>query len=148
MAAYPNLPFHLLPAGQPYHHNNYVVNEVRCLRALLEAGTRCYEAHHTYFPHDLLNRQHMAMACHRRLERSVDEWELRFQVTPPSETDARAEFYITGPCWCSATWAHGSRPIGVSLHPASHGARQAPSHSSATGPPNPGRIVSNGSLKT
>ncbi len=75
MAAYPNVPFHLLPASQPNHHNDYIVNEVRCLRALLEAGTRSYEAHLTYFPNDLLNRQHMAniMACHRRLEQSVNE---------------------------------------------------------------------------
>ena len=82
-----------LQAGQPYHH---IVNEVRCLQALLEASKRSYEAHHTYFPHNLLNRQHMAyvMACHRWLKRSVDEWKLWFQLTPPSEA------YITGPCWC------------------------------------------------
>ena len=39
MAAYPNIPYHLLPAGEPYDHRDFIANEVRCIRAFLEAGT-------------------------------------------------------------------------------------------------------------
>ena len=90
---FPNVPYHLLQDDDVYRHREFVANEIRCIRAFLEAGTRCYDAHHRYFPHDHLNNRHMANIMARRglVERAIDAWEQNFEFTPPSEADAHMQ---------------------------------------------------------
>ena len=90
---FPNVPHHLLQEDDIYRHREFVANEIRCIRAFLEAGTRCHDVHHRYFSHDHQNNRHMANVMIRRgiVERAVDAWERNFEFNPPSEAVAHME---------------------------------------------------------